>query len=135
IMIPGRAVLTVTVISFSVLSIIIFERLAFASLAFRYSRILVSSTSLPEKSFPPNQFESQPLMIPNLLPIGFTFCPICSNLMLFQLHFSYCRAQGLHDLIFSSTCKLFPVVLSGVFSVHDRCRHEHFLHRDCFPLL
>src|SRR5450759_1582873 len=83
--IPGRAVLTVTVISFSVLSIIILERLAFASLALRYSLIFESSTSLPEKSFPPYQFESHPFIMPNLLPIGFTFCPICSNLMFFQL--------------------------------------------------
>jgi hypothetical protein len=56
--IPGRAVLTVTVISFRVLSIMILEMLAFASLALRYSLILESSTSLPEKSFPPYQFES-----------------------------------------------------------------------------
>src|SRR5512133_1005581 len=99
-MIPGRAVLTVTVISFRVLSMIIFEMLAFASLAVRYSLIFVSSTSLPEKSFPPNQFESHPLIIPNLLPIGFTFCPICSILLLFQLPLSYCQAQELHGLIF-----------------------------------
>jgi hypothetical protein len=46
--IPGLAVFTVTVISFSVLSIIILEMLALASLAFRYSRILLSSTSLVE---------------------------------------------------------------------------------------
>jgi hypothetical protein len=28
---------------------------------------------------PPNQLESQPLMIPNLLPIGCAFCPISVN--------------------------------------------------------
>src|SRR5664280_3698176 len=131
-MIPGRAVLTVTVISFSVLSIIIFERLAFASLAFRYSLILVSSTSLPEKSFPPNQFESQPLIMPNLLPSGFTFCPICSNLMFFQLRYSYCQARVLHGLIFFLPCKLVPEVQSAAFSEHGLRRHEHFLHRGCF---
>src|SRR5512133_54173 len=131
IIIPGRAVLTVTVISFSVLSIIIFERLAFASLAFRYSLILVSSTSLPEKSFPPYQFESHPLIIPNLLPIGFTFCPICSNLMFFQLRLSYCLARELRGLIFFLPCKLFPEVLSEVFSERVLRQHEQVSHRGC----
>src|SRR5512133_2337278 len=133
-MIPGRAVFTVTVISLSVLSIMILEMLAFASLALRYSLILVSSTSLSEKSLPPNQFESQPLIMPNLLPIGFTFCPIILRLMLVQLHFSYYRARESHGLIFSLTCKLFPGELSEVSSGRARCRHEHFSRRDCFPL-
>ncbi|OPZ55763.1 MAG: hypothetical protein BWY89_01258 [Bacteroidetes bacterium ADurb.BinA012] len=89
-MMPGRAVFTVTVMSLRVRSMTIFERLALASLAFRYSLILVSSTSLPEKSLPPYQFESHPLMIPILLPIGFTFCPI------------------VYSEIFSTSCFLLP---------------------------
>src|SRR5665647_853643 len=89
-MIPGRAVLTVTGMSLRVRSMIIFERLAFASLAFRYSLILVSSTSLLEKSLPPYQLESHPLMIPTLLPIGLTFCPI------------------FYSEIFSTSCFLLP---------------------------
>ena len=63
-MIPGRAVEIVTVTSFSVRSMMIFEMLAFCRRTFRYLRILASSTSLSEKSLPPNQLESQPRMIP-----------------------------------------------------------------------
>ena len=35
-----------------------------------------------EKFFHPNQLDSQPLMIPNLNPIGLIFCPIFFNFLI-----------------------------------------------------
>ena len=76
---PGRAVKIVTVTSLSERSIAIFEIPALPRRAFKYLRILSSSTSFLEKSLPPYQLESHPLMIPNLRPIGFVFCPIVNS--------------------------------------------------------
>ena len=70
------AVVIVIVTSFNVLSMITLETLALFNLVKIYLRIVSSSAIISPKFFPPYQLDSHPLIIPNLLPIGFVFCPI-----------------------------------------------------------
>ena len=72
----GREVCMVMVILFRVRSITTRAMPPLEIRASRYLRIFSSSMSFSAPFFPPNQLESHPRMIPNLLPIGFIFCPI-----------------------------------------------------------
>lgn len=72
---PGRAVQIVMVTSFSVRSMTILDTLALARRSLRYLRILRSSTRLSPKFLPPNQFDSQPRIIPSRLLIGLLSVP------------------------------------------------------------
>jgi len=132
IIIPGRAVLTVTVISFSVLSIIIFWKAGFCKPGVQIFPYLGIFNKFTWKIFSANQFESHPLIIPNLLPIGFTFVPS----VLIWCFFNFVNLTVKHECYmvwsFSYPVKLFPEVLFAVFSEHDLRRHEHSLHRGCF---
>src|SRR5574344_299470 len=103
--IPGRAVQIVMVTSFSVRSMTIRETLALARRSLRYLRILRSSTRLSPKFLPPNQFDSQPRIIPSRLLIGLTFCPIL--LLFFVVSFGfYKQSDVIRTLTDSKTTTL-----------------------------
>src|SRR5690625_2176811 len=72
---PGRGVLSVSRIRLGVLSIMTLDNPPFRNLASRYSLSLVSSNRIAGSLSSEYQLESQPLIIPNLSPVGLVFCP------------------------------------------------------------